>query len=303
MDGQDKSVEVGKPEGLGALVPEFFFDLISRVTPGTLLLVFVIVNEQLVGAGGRDWLKSLDASRFLCLAWGGYVVGMILSCFANGYLKNARLRAYAHFLTEDRPDFVDAVKSFATPRRLRIIDPSTGSVNSGMRQIEAEDLHRRVHDYLKNLHPTFATILPKLAAESALMFNLFKALMLCVLIDVSEQAVTAIRAGTYSFQHILVTLIGCTGVWATYAAGRFREERLVERELSALTLVSSGSLRTAEAVEPSAVTANQNTPPRLGSGSSATELLHVRHEGENKAPNPQARDGSAKPFADDVGNR
>lgn len=163
-----------------ALIPEFYYDLISRIPSGTLLLILLMY--ELIGEKGRQ--VALDLMRrgelegipfaglFILLISGGYALGILISPLGH-LIRRLYLSAVWKDLIKKQPELFSAVcqaYDIAVPASdLQTPHPKSFTT------LKARDflkIYRLMHDHLKALDPQPRVLLPKMSAEAALCENL-----------------------------------------------------------------------------------------------------------------------------------
>ncbi|MBZ5525676.1 MAG: hypothetical protein LAP21_25930 [Acidobacteriia bacterium] len=78
--------ESSPAKDLGSVIPSFYYDLIARVSAGVPFLVVLLLDD-------KACFKPPDPSvgAILALAFGGYLVGLILSSFSGVFLALIKL--------------------------------------------------------------------------------------------------------------------------------------------------------------------------------------------------------------------
>jgi hypothetical protein len=182
------SPSFGKLDGI---LPEFYYDLISRILPGALLIGGVIFfSGKIDSARALKLVLSLTSTAaFVILVVCGtaaYVLGILLSVFHRGirwlYIPGVwrpLLVRYAGLIKERQQElglshsdelFPDAVGP-AAKRSLLARGKSRRIANAAVRSL-VQPLYSPLHDFLKTRDPQARLVLPKMSAETSLCDNL-----------------------------------------------------------------------------------------------------------------------------------
>lgn len=151
---------------LGHLVPELFFDLISRIPAGVVFLAFLATDPDLVDPPVQ--LTDINFAMIVAFAFIGYATGLVLNGLGGIVALWLRRWMWWSIARSEAAVHID-LEWFANAQ-----DPHAGCVEQWkLREI---DMHaRHLHDYLRVCHRDFRGLLPKLAAETALCANLLVA--------------------------------------------------------------------------------------------------------------------------------
>ncbi len=204
------------------LIPEFHYDLISRIPPGTfLLLVIMWMVRPILNIFCEFW--ELDGiafgSAFLLLLGGGYVVGVILTPLGNFVsLTYTRLIWKAAILSCKEPiNWFCGMYQISYPKTF-----------ANYRLFE-----HRVHDYLKTNNEQAMNVLSKMHAEAFLCNNFLPVLILIPIIDVYLNA----RNGVYHFREDFYFLF--PALLMIVIAGFYRTKEFALRQLSFLSYIKA----------------------------------------------------------------
>lgn len=215
-----------------SMVPEVYYDLISRVPGGTLLLLWLLqragISIDVTQMKDMDWGPSVIS--LVLLLGGGYVVGMLLTplgeCAFESYRKALWKRRLAGHL--------GLVTKFNDQQGLGLPKEGNGTVD--LKKSTGQELYRldrHIHDYLKREDEHARVILPKMRAEAGLCNNLTAAWVVFAVCSAAlgDISVTFHAVGFWQLSLLaLPVLLSGWGGWT-------RSGSLTERQYSLLRLV------------------------------------------------------------------
>ena len=185
-DKDSESFEMG---GVNTILPEFYYDLLSRILPGSVSLLAVLVAADVVKpAITLERMLTLTTAPVaaLCLALGtcGYIIGMVLTYTQRGirwlYIPGVwrpLLEAYKPLIVNRESEL--GPTDFRTDIELALAGgPSS---NNAVRKLVPR-LYGPLHDLLKERHPQARFVLPKMNGEAGLCDNLAVGLLLASLV-------------------------------------------------------------------------------------------------------------------------
>jgi hypothetical protein len=163
----------GTVTGMAALVPDVYFDLISRIPPGALVLGMLIsqtapntMTAPLVEMAKASWAHAI-AVLFLALG-ASYVAGLMLSRI--GLVFGARFfNAFVRSVNEADQSLLSKFSE----------DIGLGPVDG--KKITFWAAYKTLMEYLRVKEPAGQAIRTKMLAESALCVNLLAAISLALL--------------------------------------------------------------------------------------------------------------------------
>lgn len=173
------------PGTLAGLVPELYFDLISRVPAGVILLAFLATDPDLVTPPIA--LRDLNFAKIVVFAFLGYAAGLVLNGIGGIALVWTRRWMWRTTLRRD-PCARSDIEWFARRQNPDV----ASSARWTMRETDAYARH--LHDYLRVCHRDFRALLPKLAAETALCANLMVAFLGVALVSEEPRRAFALAA-------------------------------------------------------------------------------------------------------------
>jgi hypothetical protein len=193
-----------------AIIPEFYFDIISRIPAGTVLLLIIVITSlsQAQMLELKTWLLSgkiegfpftIVFVLFFCL---GYVMSIPLTMF-GALVHILYNRIILHLIKKSYPKEVQALEAKYEA------------------EINKSKFYRLIHDELKQRNRHAMVLLPKMSAEASLCDNLTAALILGVLF------VTAFTCVSPRVTHFLL----CIAVFS-FISGGYRFYRLMIRHVS-----------------------------------------------------------------------
>jgi hypothetical protein len=152
-----------EPEEAGktwSIIPEFFFDLISRIPAGIFL---ILLTTKFVVPDQANF-SDIDLSKLFLLILFGYSVGIMLSAPAKLLAKFYFKSVWKKYLEREK----------ATLTKFLVVHPleninSDSLTNLDNKQIQF--IYRETHDYTKNNNEQAKVMLPKLSAESSVANN------------------------------------------------------------------------------------------------------------------------------------
>lgn len=264
LPGRD--LEAGKAS---SLVPEVYFDLIARVTPGAVLLLAVLSTQSECN------LKSLAGISIVLLG----VLGLLLSYWLGSIIDAATLQARIRSIRRRRPklgrddmrmlaDFcrgfgqhdmaatltppesgeersrgrsneaASAAKQTANSEREKnALDTTTKQTDKEKEEKALDDAIVLVHHFVKDSGRPRQELLVKLAAEISLCFNsayaAFVAAIMLVALGLAEHGVAALTDVTAWLE---LVALACVFGFALRGA-RYRQERFSERQLDLFRIV------------------------------------------------------------------
>lgn len=167
-----ETTAMSNSESWASIIPEFYYDLISRIPAGLTLIAIVIIGG--ISSDQRQelitWLVSANHKDFpfllifILLICAGYTISIPLSA----------LGAIAH-LIYSRKVWKNIENTFCNEIRLLEKHYNSGS--------DKTKLNRLLHDDLKNRNPQAKVILSKMQSEVALCDNLAAAIAIGFIID------------------------------------------------------------------------------------------------------------------------
>lgn len=231
--------EAPSRDTLVSLVPELFFDLISRIPAGVIFLAFLATDPRLMARPMA--LTDINFATIVGFAFVGYAAGLVLNGLGGMVALVARRAAWVWVLSRE-PRLCEDMVWFADSQGL---GPSCLRHDRVRRHREVDVIARHVHDYLRVCHRDFRALLPKLVAETALCANLLVAFLAIA-----------------SFSHDVRREFALWAALLYAIALLFREWATTQRHCSFLALVRSRQIIPR--------TAGESTPD------TATAALHAR---------------------------
>lgn len=224
-----------------ALIPEFYYDLISRIPPGTLLLLLLLY--ELLGVKGRqvslDLIKRGElegipfAGLFILLISGGYALGILIS--ALGYVIR---RLYLPLVWRELVGRYPALfYSICNAYEVSISESESAVDPKCFSRLKSRDflkVYRLMHDHLKSLDPQPRVLLPKMSAEAALCENLVAVALVWLLLLVITSS------PTLSPEVAVACLVSAA---LSLLAGFHRYRQSIARHLSFFRLQQEGVFR------------------------------------------------------------
>ncbi|NQU23528.1 MAG: hypothetical protein HQ567_19785 [Candidatus Nealsonbacteria bacterium] len=208
------------------LVPEFFFDVISRIIPGTILILAVCYELKGFAEGGAFEIGRLlgsgvgVATCLLFLLLGvSQAVGLPLSVFGYLFQPLYFKRAWKSLGTKKLEWLRQTLKNVLG---LEFPEPAN------MTNRHFQDLYENTHGYVKQHSAASKTLLPKLSAESALCNNLAAALVVWLVVWLSNCLPEGTAFTEAGWMRLVCFLVGI--VLLVFAA-RTRYRRLLRRQI------------------------------------------------------------------------
>jgi hypothetical protein len=243
------TVEEKQAGTAAALIPEFYYDLICRVPPGTLLAA--MLWWELAGAPARQGIvKLLQEGKvdwipftllFVALVGVGYSLGILISPLGRWVRGLYEKKVWVQVRNEF-PALFDAIwdtykDSFSSTAGERGGSGQETRSTVERQESKAGKLYRLMDDDLKAGHPQARVLLPKLNAEAALCENLAAtAVAWCGIVIVANW-------GNVAWLRILWTLVfAAVFAWA----GCHMYSDFVRRQFSFFRIVSRIVIKTSE---------------------------------------------------------
>ena len=228
--------------------PEFYYDLIARVLPGTVLLVGCGFASGLLDLGGvLEALKGLSptAAILFCIPAlaGSYVCGILLTCLQRPIRLSYTPAVWKPFLRDNRELIISQLARLGLQDRKTALLRALGSQKErgllrcmkGRHEVNREirslvwPLYGALHDYLKTEDAQARFVLPKMNGEAGLCENLAGSLVL-----VSLGLIVRFLVAPGDPPHAPVLAVGLLWLFATfcYGAGVVRYRALIQRHFS-----------------------------------------------------------------------
>ena len=161
------------------VVPEFYYDLISRIPPGVFLILGVIFeileSHNKTISDYKDFNTAVVILFTVLLLAAGYSVGLFINTPTKYFAMIYTAKAWRRVINDEQPLFKELKKQ-------EIFKEFNFDSPSAIKEPEARRLFRRVHDLLKLKDNQAKVILPKLTAESSLCNNTAFALVIYLVI-------------------------------------------------------------------------------------------------------------------------
>jgi hypothetical protein len=161
------------------IVPEFYYDLISRIPPGMFLILGVIFEiletHNKTISDYKDFNTAFVILFTILLLTAAYSVGLFINIPTKYLAMIYTAKAWRRVINDEKSLFKE-LKEQDIFKDFNFISPST------IKEHEARRLFRRVHDLLKLKDNQAKVILPKLTAESSLCSNTAFALIIYLII-------------------------------------------------------------------------------------------------------------------------
>ena len=227
------------PEGPGnitdlksipSLIPEVYYDLISRVPAGCILLAglagLVLDRNR---NGFLDGVSKLNGSAViagsLLYIMAGYAAGLLLSSCGALLTDWYWPRLFRNVASHYNDTLQLAIKLF------QVGDPQAKNICSSLKDWECRSIYRQTHDYLKRNDMEAKLVIPKIQAEAALAANLACTVLL---------EFFAYLLLNHTWPGITASVIAVTVFALSWWCAIYRTRRLLERQFSYFAL----SLRT-----------------------------------------------------------
>lgn len=176
VDTDSESFGMG---GVNTILPEFYYDLLSRILPGSASLLAVLVAAGVVKpAIALERMLTLTSAPvvalYLALGTAGYIIGMVLTYFQWRirwlYIPGVwrpLLRVYKPLILNRESEL--GPTDFGDDIELALAEQP--SSNNAVRKLVPR-LYGPLHDLLKEHHPQARFVLPKMNGEAGLCDNL-----------------------------------------------------------------------------------------------------------------------------------
>jgi hypothetical protein len=216
-----------KSESWAYLIPEFYFDLISRVPPGVLIIVAVAYAVMPSAFAFHQPSKTTEfegptVTLLLLLIGAGYACGILLTYLGSLIYDTYFRRIYSEVANL----YPESLRRWLWKKIWADEKPFISNWES----LSAGDLrllYRRSHDYIKDRFPYAARLLPKLSAEGKLCDNVAAALLV---ITIAFPVIRYLSSGSMKeWWPLPVLIISCLYSWA---AARHRFRRLAMGQFS-----------------------------------------------------------------------
>jgi hypothetical protein len=161
------------------IIPEFYYDLISRIPPG-MFLTIAILSERFSRTGDKfsDYKaisSGIAALITILLIGSSYALGTFISAPAKFVAMLYTSRTWRRTIDAEQ-------QLFSKLKSQKPFESFDFSSPSKIKEQEARRLYRTVHDYLKLKDTQAKVVLPKLTAESSLCNNSAIAFLLYLII-------------------------------------------------------------------------------------------------------------------------
>jgi hypothetical protein len=228
-DNKSKYLEIseGTVQTLSSMIPEVYFDLISRVPPGVLLVLGIAYSIRptlLQDIAPQQTTSGIHEPPYivllLLLLGAGYAVGIMLTAFGSIFLK-----MYGSM------QFIKIANSFSTELRdwiwqLTFTEQPPTSWDS-LNKEQCINLYRRLHDHIKSKNRDAARILPKMSAEARLCENTAAA---CFVFVVLFPIIRLFRF--HEFHQFWLLLLLLLGFFCSWFAAIHRNDSFLRRQFS-----------------------------------------------------------------------
>ncbi|MBX2976281.1 MAG: hypothetical protein KF721_09110 [Ignavibacteriaceae bacterium] len=217
------------------IIPEFFYDLISRIPPGILLFTMLLFEFNIFSlAYINESLKIEVGSAFIIFftfLTCGYVLGSLLSIVGSFITKKFYTPTLLrNVIKED----TELVKSFISLRKITNIN--LDNIDS-FTDNEFYKIYRESHDYIKLKDERIKTLLPKLSAEASLHTNLVASLFMLLTIHL----INRICYSSFPFLHWSIYVWGIITIIFLIWIGKLQYKKLLRFQFSFLRYVVNNS--------------------------------------------------------------
>lgn len=204
------------------IIPEFFFDLISRVPPGILI---IFLSNKFIFETLYDYkIIDLGFSEIFIIILFGYAMGIFISTPAkligNIYFKSVWVNKY-----KSEKKLLDEYLNDYKIDNIEI---------QNYKKLKTDDwmlIYRNTHDFVKNSNNQAEVMLPKLSAECALANNTAASLIFFLIILSIKHFVFSTIDNFYWFSPLILICIGLIFV------GKERFKRLLGSQFSYLKII------------------------------------------------------------------
>jgi hypothetical protein len=191
-----------------SVVPEFYYDLISKIPPGVFLFLGLLYEVHMRACGTslmvyKDVNAGVVGLFTVLLIAGGYSLGIFISAPERYLAMRYTYRTMRQFVLSQQEIFKEA-------KKYPPFDSFDFSNPAGMSRDSLRSLYRTMHDFLKLTDPIAKATLPKMISESVLCNNSAIALGVYGLIHAAANSFVDVRAHWHLY---VMGLIGCIVLW------------------------------------------------------------------------------------------
>jgi hypothetical protein len=205
------------------LIPEFFYDIISRIPPG-ILMIF-LSYEFIFTKSVNDKMINFGFSELFLLILFGYALGLILSTLGEQIGK-----LYYKYVWRNCYELDNGIlKKFFKKHQVKNIDVAN------YKELKTKDwlqIHRHMHDYAKNYNKQAGKLLPKLHAESLIANNL-AVVIICFMLMLT---IKHFHSGNINHYWILIIVLSLFSIGLIFI-GKERYSNLIERQFSYIKII------------------------------------------------------------------
>jgi len=160
-----------------SFIPEFYFDLISRIPPGIFLTLILLFEFGFFKSTNFDTFVKLEAGPSFLLLFASIITGQTLGIFLSAIGKKISEKIYSNkiFNNYRKQDF-ELFNWFIETLKIKLEIPN---------KIDTKDsqfLYREITEFVKSNSGKSGIILPKLSAEASVCNNSVAAILVATII-------------------------------------------------------------------------------------------------------------------------
>ena len=221
--------EPGQASGWTSFIPEFFFDVISRIPPGMFLAAFLVLRWSPFLRNADLPLPAFEPGDFpytvvfLVLIAFGHSLGIFITPLGDIVRRSYLKRTWLSLRSGREALYLDVYRRWGNGA-----DSGDSPVWQMLPTPVYARIYRYMHDWTKAAHPKADLLLAKMSAESAVCENSVGALLLAILVELSVQP----------WQHWPATVLPFSiATTYLYYAAQWRFKRFLAGQFSYYALV------------------------------------------------------------------
>lgn len=230
-----------------SIIPEIYYDVISRVPAGTILVLAILWTGGCFLPGGflePQRAQNIQWVLLIILLTAGYPVGMLLTPVGHAVYSLYRNALWNNFTKENQETMEEAKEFYLKDGTVREQkgEGQASKEQERKKKRATELLDQRMQEFLTAQDPRATFILPKMRAEAALCNNLAAASFLYLLFPGVLYLWPSLQ-GEHPPGLLREFVFGLVFGVSSCLAGWHRGSRLIKRQFSFHWMVMNPNLR------------------------------------------------------------
>jgi len=210
------------------IIPEFYFDLISRIPAGIFLFVMVLLEFKCLPSLEGDWYLKIEVGFSFLILLSLLCIGQCLGIFLSVVGKHiARIFFTSNVWKKYAENDKELIFNFIDYQKIKSIDKEKFSE---WKDNEYQKIYRESHDLIKDKNEKAMLLLPKLSAESSLCNNISASIFLSLIIHFIHRALYSSMNYLSWNYYVWVVVVFLFVVWIA----KERYDRLIKSHISFL---------------------------------------------------------------------